>query len=258
MLLTIDIGNTNVVFAFYREGVQVDMFRAESNRNKTADEYGLLLRQFFLATGHCFQEVEGIAMASVVPSLTKTFDELCQKYLRQEPLIVTYATDTGMPILMDEPTQVGADRIVNGVAGFAKYGGPLIVLDFGTATTFDCVSAKGEYLGGAIAPGLHLSAEALFSGTAKLPMVSLTAPDRAIGKNTDECIRSGVVLGCAYMVDSLIEQIWRELGGTCTVVATGGLASQMATVCHHIDQVDTSLTMEGLYLIWQKINKPML
>jgi len=252
MLLTIDIGNTNVVFAFYQQGVQVDMFRAQSSRNKTADEYGLLLRQFFLATDHRFQEVEGIAMASVVPTLTKTFEELCQKYLRQDPLIVTEATDTGMPILLDDPKQVGADRIVNGVAGFAKYGGPLIVLDFGTATTFDCISAQGEYLGGAIAPGLHLSAEALFSGTAKLPMVSLTPPNRAIGKNTDECIRSGVVLGCAYMVDSLIEQMWRELGGPCTVVATGGLAGQMAEVCRHIDRVDPSLTMEGLHLIWQK------
>ena len=253
MILAIDIGNTNIVFAFYeKDGTLQDIFRAESSRNKTSDEYGLLLRQFFLAANRSFQEVEGVVMASVVPSLTNAFSELSLRDLKQEPVVVTAECDIGMPNLLDEPAQAGADRIVNGYAGFLKYGGPLIVLDFGTAVTFDCISAAGEYLGGAIAPGLNLSVEALFHKTAKLPLVSLTAPRHAIGKNTDECIRSGVLLGSACMVDRLVEMMWQELGGSCTVVATGGLAEQMAQLCQHIDCVDVTLTLEGLYLIWRK------
>lgn len=252
MLLAIDVGNTNIVFSFFSGAEEVYTFRAASDRNKTADEYGLLLRQFFATNDIQVEALEGVVLASVVPTLTQAIERLCRRYLKKEVFVITSSEELGMPILLDEPAQLGADRLVNAIAAYEKYGGPLISIDFGTATTFECVSAAGEYLGGAIAPGLTLSVEALFNRTAKLPLVELTPPEHAIGKNTDECIRSGVVLGSACMVDSLIEEMWREMGGPCHVIATGGLSSQMASICRHIDQVDKGLTLYGLYLLWQR------
>lgn len=254
MILTIDIGNTNVSLGVFRGDELVADWRLSSRREVSTDEIGLALLGLL---GHAelkVEDLEGICLASVVPPLTGTYREACHRYLKSKPLVVETGTKTGVKILVSEPRGVGADRIVNACAVQPMSSGPKIVVDFGTATTFDAIDSQGNYLGGAIAPGLEIAADSLSGKTAKLPRVELTVPDRAIGKNTIDAIRSGLLFGYVSMVEGMIVRITAELAEDCQkpvlVVATGGLASTVASQSRAIDRVEPSLTLDGLRMIW--------
>ena len=255
MLLVVDIGNTNVVFGIFEGSRLVTHFRFSTDHHRTQDEYGVLLTSMLGSAAVDPRAIAAVAIASVVPPLTETLRGMCQKRLRVDPLVVAPGVRTGMPILTDNPREVGADRIVNGVAAFERYrtepGGPygLIVVDFGTATTFDVVSPKGEYLGGAIAPGVMIAAEALYERAAKLPRVDLVVPTSAIGKDTVSSMRAGIMFGYAALVDGMVARMRRELDFEPKVIATGGLAPVVATCTTCIERVDELLTLEGLRLI---------
>jgi type III pantothenate kinase len=257
MLLTIDTGNTNTVLGVHDGPRLVDHWRLTTRREQTADEYGILVRSLFESAGIAPERIDGVALASVVPSLTSVLVALSRKYLDREPLVVEPGVRTGMPVLYEPPGDVGADRIVNGVAAFAAYGGPVIVVDFGTATTFDVVTKKGEYLGGIICPGVGISADALFQRAARLPRVDVRNPGRVIGRSTVGSIQSGLYFGYAAMVDGIIARIREELGEPIRVVATGGLAETLASQIQSIEAVDPVLTLTGLRLIWER-NRPPL
>jgi type III pantothenate kinase len=251
MLLVVDIGNTNTVLGLYRDGGWVAHWRIASDRAKMPDEYAILVRGLFDFQDLAWPDVSGVALASVVPPLTGTFVEMCQRYLGHEPLVVTSEVKTGVRVLTDHPAEVGADRIINALAAHRLYGAPAIVVDLGTATTFDAVSAEGDYLGGAIAPGLGIAAEALFSRTAKLPRIQLIAPPAAIGRNTVHAMQSGLILGYVGLIEGLVARIRAELGGQANVIATGGLAPVLAQETSVIEVVDPMLTLEGLRLIYE-------
>ncbi|MCU0559708.1 MAG: type III pantothenate kinase [Desulfobacterales bacterium] len=250
MLLGINVNNTNTMFGLYRDGRWAANWRIATDRAKQPDEYAMLLRSLFDYAKLCWSEVAGVAVASVVPPLTPVFAEMSRRYLGHDPLIVSSASKTGVRILIDYPAEIGADRILNALGAKTIYGGPCIVVDFGTATTFDALSKEGDYVGGAIAPGLGIAAEALFSRTAKLPRIELTAPPAAIGKNTVHAMQSGLVLGYVGLIESLVKRIGAELGGTVKVVATGGMAQILAAMTPVIETVDPMITLEGLRLIY--------
>lgn len=252
MLLVIDIGNTNIVLGLYEGQVLKHHWRIASDRRRTNDEYGILMVQLLEHQGFSADDVSAIAMASVVPPLTPTMERCCRKYFNKQPLVVGPGTKTGMVIRYDNPREVGADRIVNGVAAFEKYGGPVIVVDFGTATTFDAVSADGQYVGGAITPGIGIAVEALVERASKLPRIELTRPKFAIGRNTVTSMQSGVVYGYVGQVDELCRRINEELGGNAKVVATGGLAVLLAGEAKSIQTVDPFLTLDGLRIIYER------
>src|SRR6266536_2391120 len=238
LLLTIDLGNTNTVLGVF-EGTELRAhWRLATRREQTADEYGILVRNLFASSGLAPAGIEGVALA--------------KQYLNLEPLVVEPGVRTGMPILYEPPGDVGADRIVNGVAAFAAYGGPVIVVDFGTATTFDVVTRKGEYAGGVICPGIGISADALFQRAARLPRVDVRNPGRIIGRSTVGSIQSGMYFGYAAMVEGLIARLRAELGEPARVVATGGLAETLAGEIPSIEAVDPVLTLTGLRLIWER------
>ncbi len=250
MLLCVDIGNTNIVMGLYRGEELVTHWRISTDHQKMPDEYGLLLLNLMALQGFQASDVDGIALASVVPPLTDTFIEMLRQYLRVEPLVVGAGIKTGVPIRYDNPRDVGADRVVNAVAGFRLYGGPACIVDFGTATTFDAISAKGEYLGGAIAPGIRVAAEALFQRTAKLPRIDLQRPAHAIGTNTVDSMRSGIFFGYVGLVEGMVVRFRAELGPEMRVIATGGLAGVVAQETKVIEIVDPWLTLKGLRMIY--------
>jgi type III pantothenate kinase len=250
MLLAINVNNTNTMLGLHREGRWVANWRIATDRAKQPDEYAMVLRSLFDYARLAWSEVSGVAIASVVPPLTPVFADMSRRYLGHDPLIVSSASKSGVRILIDYPAEIGADRILNALAAKTFYGGPCIVVDLGTATTFDALSKEGDYVGGAIAPGLGIAAEALFSRTAKLPRIELTAPPAAIGKNTVHAMQSGLVLGYVGLIESLVKRIGAELGGTVKVVATGGMAQILAAMTPVIETVDPMITLEGLRLIY--------
>jgi type III pantothenate kinase len=252
LLLTIDAGNTNTVLGVHQGAELIAHWRLTTRREQTADEYGILVRNLFSASGLDPQKIAGVALASVVPPLTSVLVALSRQYLGQDPLVIEPGVRTGMPILYEPPGDVGADRIVNGVAAFAAYGGPVIVVDFGTATTFDVVTRKGEYAGGVICPGIGISADALFQRAARLPRVDVRNPGKVVGRSTVGSIQSGLYFGYAAMVEGLIARIRAELGEPAKAVATGGLAEALAADMPSLEAVDPVLTLTGLRLIWER------
>jgi len=253
MLLAIDIGNTHTVLGVYQDEEMVAHWRVRTERERTSDELGVLLSNLFANSTVPMGAIEGVIISSVVPPINTTFGRLCRRYFHQEPLFVGPGIKTGMPILYDNPREVGADRIVNAVAAYHHFQTDLIVVDFGTATTFDCVSAAGEYLGGAIAPGIGVSVEALFQRASKLPRVEIfQRPKAAVAKDTMSSMNAGIVFGYAGLVDGLVEAINRERGVRSKVLATGGLAKLIAEHSQAIEEVDDLLTLRGLRIIYQR------
>ncbi|MCK5653730.1 MAG: type III pantothenate kinase [Dehalococcoidia bacterium] len=249
MLLAIDIGNTNIAFGVFEAETLRATWNIATDINKTADEYAVLLLNLLPREGLALSDVDHVSIACVVPPLLTVFEELSQRYFKIPPLIVGPGVKTGVSICTDNPREVGADRVANAAAAHHLYGGPLIVIDFGTATTLDALSKEGDYLGGAIAPGIGIAAEALFERASKLPRVELIPPEHAIGKNTVTTMQSGIIFGYVGLIEGLVTRIKQELGGGAYVVATGGLAEVIATETKVIDTVDMHLTLLGLRLI---------
>ncbi len=254
MLLAIDIGNSNIVIGVFQGEKLLATWRVATALHKMSDEYSALILNLMPHKNIKPQNIKEAIICSVVPSLLATFEELCRSYFKVKPLIVEAGIKTGIRIAMDNPREVGADRVVNSAAALHLHGGPLIVIDFGTATTFDAVSKDGEYLGGAIAPGINISAEALFMRTAKLPQVELVAPRRAIGKNSITAMQSGIIFGYVGLIEGIVARIKKELGGQVKVIATGGLAENITKETKIIDTIEKDLTLTGLRLI-NELNK---
>ena len=258
MLLTLDVGNTNTVLGLYRLASDelITHWRISTLRTQTADEYGVLFLNLFAMRKVDAAEVSSIIISSVVPPLESTLRQVCERYFNLKPMFVEPGIKTGMPILVDNPAELGADRLVNGVAAFARYGGPCIVVDFGTATTFDVISAKGEYLGGVIAPGLAISAEALFSRAARLSRVDVKKPAKVVGTNTVAHLQSGLYYGYIGLVDGILERMLKETRNPDSpapkIIATGGLARLVADDSRFIETIDDMLTLDGLRLIYER------
>jgi type III pantothenate kinase len=255
MLLAIDIGNTNIVWGLFDGDKPLADWRIGTDHAKTTDEYAILLLDLLRVKGISPERVKGVILSSVVPPLTPLFEELSETYFHCLPLIVSAELETGLTIKYTNPQEVGSDRIVNAAAAYRRYGGPIIIVDFGTATTFCAVTADGEYLGGAIAPGLRISAEALYARTAKLPKIELARPKSAIGQDTVTSMQAGLIFGYAGLVDELVRRIQHELGRECFVLATGGLAGLIAPESQAIREIRPHLTLEGLALLWA-LNRP--
>ncbi|GLI39213.1 type III pantothenate kinase [Geobacter hydrogenophilus] len=252
MLLVIDVGNTNIVLGIYDGQRLVRDWRISTDKAKTSDEYGILIRELFRSAGIDFKDVKAIIISSVVPTLSGVLERLSQSYFGYSPVVVGPGIRTGMPIQYDNPKEVGADRIVNAVAGYEKYKTSLIIVDFGTATTFDYVNRKGEYCGGAIAPGLVISMEALFQRASKLPRVDIVKPPAVIARNTVNSMQAGIFYGYVGLVDEIVTRMRAESKDTPRIIATGGLAGLIAPESKTIEAVEEYLTLEGLRILYER------
>lgn len=256
MLLAIDIGNTNIKLGLYDGDRLVQVWRIVTERHKLTDDYAVIVGNLFALRGFQLSDVHGCGISCVVPPLTDVFSQLARTYLRVEPIVIGPGVKTGMRLLIDTPRELGADRVAHAVAAYRHYGGPVMVIEFGTATVFDIVSREGDYIGGVIAPNIVIAGETLAKTAAKLYQVDVVRPARVIGKNTVQYMQSGIVFGYAGLVEGLIERIWAELGERAKVVATGGLARVIQDALPHdrkiIDHVADYLVLEGVRLIWEQ------
>jgi type III pantothenate kinase len=249
MLLAIDIGNTQIAAGLFEKNELIAHWRLSSIHDRTEDETWILMRSICGAHGYDISKTDCVAISSVVPGMTPTFEKMTVKYLKSQPLIVSQEIDLGIKILYDNPGSVGADRLVNAVAGFEKYGGPLIIVDLGTATTFDIISGDGEYMGGIIAPGIEMSANILHQRAAKLPLVELKFPKTVIGRSTEKSMQSGIMYGSVEMIDGMINRVKSEIVGDVKVIATGGLARLLLNELESIKVIEPFLTLQGLNII---------
>jgi len=252
MILVVDVGNTNIVLGLYEGRTLAHHWRLSTNRSSTVDEYGVLIHNLFQLAGVRSEQIEGVILSCVVPPIMNTLERLFEAYVGKEALVVGPGIKTGLNIRYENPREVGADRIVNAVAGIEQYGTPLVVVDFGTATTFDYIDATGAYLGGAIVPGIGISAEALYQRAAKLPRIELAKPKAVIGRNTVAAMQSGMIYGYAGQVDGIVKRIRQEFGVQPRVIATGGLAELIAGESETIETVDPLLTLEGLRIVYER------
>ncbi|QGM31836.1 type III pantothenate kinase [Bacillus sp. N3536] len=252
MILVLDTGNTNIVLGVYQDDQLIHHWRMETDRRKTEDEFGMQVKALFSHVNISFEQIEGIIISSVVPPIMFSLEAMCKKYFGIKPLVVGPGIKTGLNIKYENPREVGADRIVNAVAAIHEYGAPLIIVDFGTATTYCYVNEKGEYMGGAIGPGIGISTEALFEKASKLPRIELTTPEHVIGKNTVSAMQSGIVFGYVGQVEGIVNRMKKVSKKAPKVISTGGLASLIGNESTVMDIIDPFLTLKGLYLIYQR------
>lgn len=252
MILAIDVGNTNIVLGVYKDDELLVHWRIATDKNKTEDEYGMLIKSLIEHHQLTFQDIDGVIISSVVPPLVYALEKMAKKYIKRNPIIVGPGIKTGVKIEIENPKEVGADRIVNTVAALEIYGAPLIIIDFGTATTFDYIDERGAYQGGAIAPGIGISTEALYQRAAKLPRIELNKPENIVGKNTVSAMQSGIIFGFAGQVDAIVERMLKVSPKKPKVIATGGLAGLIASESKTIEIVNPLLTLEGLIMIYHR------